>query len=95
MPRVLWSVRETDANKLDKLVRKAGSVILVVLDSQEVVTEKKVLSKLVSILNISHSILKLKLPMRFHRATKEIIPAGRHCQCQYGYQWTGRLLRSY
>ncbi len=43
-------------NKHNKLVRKAGSVIGggVELDSLEVVMEKRILSKLASILNVSH-----------------------------------------
>ncbi len=47
-----------DTNDLNKLVRKAISVIGggVELDSFEVVMEKRTLSKLVSILNVSHPV---------------------------------------
>ncbi len=44
-------MRVADRNKLDKLIRRAGSVLDMELDSVHVVAERRMLSKLYSILD--------------------------------------------
>jgi len=49
---VCWGsrVKVADANRLNKLIRKAGSVLGVALESLVEVSERRVLSKLLSII---------------------------------------------
>ena len=54
---VFWgsSINKSALNKINKLIRKAGSVVGVKLDSLEVVAEQRTLNKLLAILdNTSH-----------------------------------------
>ena len=53
---VCWgrSLRVADTNRLNKLFQKVSSVLRVELDPLHVVVERKMLSKLLSIMDISH-----------------------------------------
>jgi hypothetical protein len=68
-------LREPDANKLNKLIRKAGNVVGVKLDSLSVVPERRMLSKLnVIVDNVSHPLYDLLLKHRSTFSARLILP---------------------
>ena len=66
-------LRVPDANRLSKLIRKASDVVGVELDSLMAVSEKRMLSKLHDILDISHPLHNILVK---HRSTfsRRLIP---------------------
>ena len=48
---VCWGIRASNTNRLDKIIKKAGSVLGCRLDSFETEVERRTLNKLLSIMN--------------------------------------------
>ena len=76
-------LKVTDNNRLHKLIRRAGEVVGEELDTLTIVAERRMLSKLQSILDNTgpaeeHIQWKTPLAQMHHRAPQEIISACGH-----------------